>query len=69
MKKFLLVDLSGRGDTCEYKENEISELEKYLTGVLEQTFDEDDETISEWAYWAYVGEEYKDRTFKVIRIE
>ncbi len=69
MRKFLLVDLTGRGYTCEYEENELSELEKYLTDIgLYDGFEEDDETVTEWARWAQSGEEYKDRTFKIMCI-
>ena len=64
MKKFLLVDLTGRGYTCEYEEDELPKLEKYLTGEVE----ENEESVTDWAEFAESGEEYIDRTFKIICI-
>ena len=61
MKKFLLVDLTGRGYNCEYNENELSELQ-------EQDEIDDGETICDWSCCATVGEEYNNRTFKIICI-
>ena len=68
MKKFLLIDLTGRGYTCEYNEDELPELEKYLSDTQGEIFEDDDETITEWARWAESGEEYKDRSFKIMCI-
>lgn len=64
MKRFLLIDLTGRGYTCEYKENELPELEKYLIGEVE----ENEEGVTDWAEFAESGDEYKDRTFKIMCI-
>ena len=65
-KEFILKDLTGRGFSAEYDIDEISNLEKDLikTGDLETG-----DSLEDWAESAEIGDEFVERTFKIIRIK
>lgn len=62
-KIFLVKDISGRGYSCEYKLEELHELdETYETS--------EDDTIADWGDFAEVGDVYTDvNSLRITRIE